>query len=499
MFRTEAPPWGDRDCGETSCALQPVAGGMAAAAPQRFEEPGVIVGSERELSKGLKGTFLQETIVLRDSAGKALVAAAMDALGRARQLRRKRHSREVEHEQQLLSCILANGLRCQWFRAAPLVSFQRKADAQFYGRRNRPVWLSARAVGRAVEGLERAGLAHRHVGYRGLSSGYVLDRALLLMAHECGVSERSLGISFPREDLVRLRGCRPKPTFDTVTRELVRHEAERIYFGATPETEHWRDELEAYNNFIAMQDIAVDASDDALLPWLTDSNNDTAHRGAELRHPELFRLALYRVCNDGNPAVPKFDKGGRLAGAWWLNAPKEIRAFVTINGEPTVELDYSACHPRMLYHELGLIGPEDPYDIPQVAVLEQNDGRPAGSYRSLVKWQTQVLINGGSRPDLVAPPRDMLLPCTAALADVRRFIRETHEPIAEAFRSRAGLRLMKAESDIALSIIGTATRNGWPVLPVHDSFIAPISLKEETKRLMITEYKKRYPYEPTIK
>lgn len=341
------------------------------------------------------------------------------------------------------------------------------------------------------------GLAQLHIGHRGLSSAYALTEALLRLADDWGVSECSLGISYVREDLVRLKGRRPKPSFDPMTRKITRREAERIYFAATPETEHWCDELTEYNQFAAEQQIAMDPSHDAVPSWLAELNSNV-HTGANFRRPELFRVPLYKVFNDATAEHPEFDKGGRFAGGWWLNAPRSVRSLITINGDATIELDYSACHPRMLYHELGLTAPGDPYDIAEVAALEREDGCEAGTYRDAVKWQTQVLINGGARPDLVAAPADIRRPSNAGLSDIRRFIRQRHQPIASAFRSRAGLRLMNVEADIAFAIITTARRRGWLALPVHDAFIVQASRESELRTMMIDEYVARFGQEPTI-
>ena len=58
---------------------------------------------------------------------------------------------------------------------------------------------------------------------------------------------------------------------------------------------------------------------------------------------------LHRVFNQGS-----FSLGGRFYGGWWQNIPAECRAAITINGDPTIEMDYPRLHPTLLYDELGL-------------------------------------------------------------------------------------------------------------------------------------------------
>ena len=59
---------------------------------------------------------------------------------------------------------------------------------------------------------------------------------------------------------------------------------------------------------------------------------------------------LHRVFNRSS-----FNLGGRLYGAWWENIPKELRQCITINGNPTIELDFPHLHPTLLYIEAGVL------------------------------------------------------------------------------------------------------------------------------------------------
>ena len=43
---------------------------------------------------------------------------------------------------------------------------------------------------------------------------------------------------------------------------------------------------------------------------------------------------------------------------------KAERQRITINGEPTVEIDFSSFHPTLAYAECGLPLPADAYRIP---------------------------------------------------------------------------------------------------------------------------------------
>ncbi|WP_165184090.1 hypothetical protein [Caulobacter soli] len=67
------------------------------------------------------------------------------------------------------------------------------------------------------------------------------------------------------------------------------------------------------------------------------------------------RLALYRSFKGD------WNSGGRLYGGWWQTVPKRERPHLTIDGAPTIELDYARMQPSLLYAERGLTLDHDPY------------------------------------------------------------------------------------------------------------------------------------------
>jgi hypothetical protein len=64
---------------------------------------------------------------------------------------------------------------------------------------------------------------------------------------------------------------------------------------------------------------------------------------------DFTRNCLYRIFNED------FTSGGRIYRGWWQNIPRELRQYITIDGEPCSELDYSGQHLLLLY---GLEGDE---------------------------------------------------------------------------------------------------------------------------------------------
>ena len=78
--------------------------------------------------------------------------------------------------------------------------------------------------------------------------------------------------------------------------------------------------------------------------------------GIEHLEIQLVHEQLHRVFNDGS-----FSRGGRFYGALHLSLPRDLRPFILIDGQPTVELDYSGLHINMLYHMAGIDYLDDPY------------------------------------------------------------------------------------------------------------------------------------------
>lgn len=196
--------------------------------------------------------------------------------------------------------------------------------------------------------------------------------------------------------------------------------------------------------------------------------------------------------------------GGRLFTMGRIshqNIPRDERHDITINGEPTVELDFKAIHPHILYSDKGLPVPADCYAI--------------GKWpRDLVKLALLVLINAETLKDVVGvlansdgetivrdeegdiidvtterrlmkqiagnDPKKAMAFAHALIRDVKEY----HAPIADAFHSNAGVRLMNRDSEIAMNVMRIMGAIGEPVLSVHDSFLVRRSMQDKLQEIM---------------
>ena len=190
-------------------------------------------------------------------------------------------------------------------------------------------------------------------------------------------------------------------------------------------------------------------------------------------HPS--QLSLTRIFSKGS-----FELGGRLY-APIQNYTKQTRKYFYLNGEPTIEIDYSSIHPHMLYHRKGLdFDGDDPYAI-------------EGFDRDDVKVAFNVMLNkeavGANKS--VAKTISKNLDCNIDTAEaLETAIQTLHSPIAQHFNTGVGLTLQRRDSDIALLVINTFVNElNRPIICVHDSFIVSVRDTESLILAMNDSYK----------
>ena len=189
-----------------------------------------------------------------------------------------------------------------------------------------------------------------------------------------------------------------------------------------------------------------------------------------------------------------------MYGGWWINAPKALRPRITINGKQTVELDFSGCAVRMLYHERGLECSDDPYHLELIAEYEQEIGKP-GHFRQGIKALTQALLNNQTKAQpwrIPVPDRISFRP-QFNRKQIWQMIQEKHAPIAGSFGTGPGLRLQRRDSDLALTIITELMKKNIVALPVHDSFLTNYDNANVLKEEMNRAYKDMFNFSPIVK
>ena len=161
--------------------------------------------------------------------------------------------------------------------------------------------------------------------------------------------------------------------------------------------------------------------------------------GVSRRIFDLRAMEPYRVFSDCT-----ISKGGRIYGLWVQNITKAERSLIKLAGECVVEVDFSNLHPRMLYAEIGLSLPKDPYLIPNIQ-------------RSVVKVAFNTLINASTFDSAIRSMLDCrdkpagwpFRGCGSGekVSQLLEFIVNSHPKIKSSFGSGAGLRLQRKDSE----------------------------------------------------
>lgn len=178
-------------------------------------------------------------------------------------------------------------------------------------------------------------------------------------------------------------------------------------------------------------------------------------------------------------------RGGRFYGAVYQHLSKRLRKFIQIDGEETVELDYSAMHLRMLYHSLKIDYDGDPYET------------PSGKGREYFKKIALITINSSDRKECIHAIKKELtemgrvidLEGAEKLLDV---FMSMHPEISKYFYSGKWAQLQFADSTIMHNILKSLAELNIAGLPIHDSVIVQKRHEYIARQLMIDKYKQQF-------
>ncbi len=256
-------------------------------------------------------------------------------------------------------------------------------------------------------------------------------------------------------------------------------EGKRLDYTDTKKTDKMRSNLKRINKVLAAHDIALDITDDEYVRLLkrlqTKRQRDM---DASLPYMDFSATRLYRIFSDGD-----FERGGRFYRAWWINTPEEYRKRITIDGQPTVELDYSRYHISMAYAELGKSFDFDPYDILPVE---------SDIITDITKQTVNALLNASGPINPVDDFREEIVGMEWSVFVDQ--VMKAHSVMVEnkRFLTGYGLRLHYLDSCIAEAVMLHFAKQKIPCLPVHDSFIVTVDYKDELRDVMQSEYQARF-------
>jgi hypothetical protein len=236
----------------------------------------------------------------------------------------------------------------------------------------------------------------------------------------------------------------------------------------TPAIVRMRGNLERINSKLKGAHIVLDIDDE-------QARELAGIYGQQERIPfDLGHNTLHRVFNG-----PSFRLGGRFYGGWWEGLPSRFRKYIRINYKPTVELDYSGHHMRILYSREGIEAPEDLYAIENCSFSREH-----------LKLAALIVVNARSKTSALRALNAKSLGIDSkAVLDL---IEKHFAPISQHFYTDAGLELQYHDSVVAESVMLRMMDLGAVVLPIHDSFIVRNSYEEELRAVMEEEYQRTF-------
>lgn len=196
------------------------------------------------------------------------------------------------------------------------------------------------------------------------------------------------------------------------------------------------------------------------------------------------QVILRRIFSQG-----RLDRGGRFYGGWWESIPKESRRYITINGQPTVEVDFQEFHPRMLYVLHQQAAPDELYDLGlRFSGLPDYDPnkKPYKQQREIIKKFMNALINDEQGKHRLSDASAKFL----GLSDneLREIVCAKHPVIKLAEKTDTGLQLQFLDSEIAEKVMLDLMPLGIVALPVHDSFLVRQDFLPQLRAAMLKAF-----------
>lgn len=329
--------------------------------------------------------------------------------------------------------------------------------------------LTRDVVNAAIE----AGLAKEDLGYyrpdgNGRVSRYTPINAIRRHFFELGYRWQRIEPPAPAKSIII--ALKPKGK-DRKIAELADHK----------NVKKMRSNLRTINTFLAKQCILIDLPDEILTNGINTDHSEP-QSSSSFDPPELSsrsvnfqNVFLHRVFSQS------FDQGGRFYGGWWQHIKSDLRARVLINGEQTVECDFSSMAIRMLYAKEKV----DPVkgDLYDLGLTYRND--PVQS-RKLVKAFVLAVLNDKEKTFRLSQPNLQFLGTTHN--ELFSALCKKHLEIKHYFYSGIGLKLQYIDAQIAEQVMLDFISRGEVCLPVHDSFLVRRGLESLLKEIMLKAF-----------
>jgi hypothetical protein len=251
-------------------------------------------------------------------------------------------------------------------------------------------------------------------------------------------------------------------------------EGRQIEYKDTPKTNQMRADLKAYNDLIA--DTFID------IGGLPHPEIPTNHNGKQVNQridgPAPLTRRIFSREN--------WDMHGRFYGGWWQRFNSDFRSTILLDDQPTVEVDYKGLHIAILAAEQGRELSGDPYQVSADIFPDLN----RKLVRKMVKRLVLIGMNAKDKSSAYKSFR------TGGSSDFEKHAENTIiDQLLEGFLTAnptmrsflftdQGIRLMNIDGQITSWIHNHFTKQGIPVLSVHDSYIIDCRKVGELRQAM---------------
>jgi len=217
--------------------------------------------------------------------------------------------------------------------------------------------------------------------------------------------------------------------------------------------------------------------------------NDNGTLDREFKKFTVQRKFIKHNFKDKNT---EFAFGGRMPGPW-VNLSSKLREKITINGEPTVELDRDASHLNAMYQVItGAPYPhkDDPYHIvvdggvvprhiaKNLSSFMQGSKSPKGAAHSVINHYKRKALEekNPDAEDIKKYEQYVEFKKNIKPTDIAKAILKKHPKVAKYYNrgKEYGDFISCWESDIVFEVVMELTKRGIPCLTVYDSFIVPL-------------------------
>lgn len=323
---------------------------------------------------------------------------------------------------------------------------------------------------RIVQAANQLGWIEIKLGYRNSD----ISRVTLFR------SRGELEIYFNDKDFEWNFSCAPSQEKSILITDLADKKLRRVATETDSyEIELWKHNLKLINNFLLKQCIFLDAPNELIAEagkaHLLKSGKRNKGRGSPINFQSV---TLKRIFSRDTT-----DLGGRFYGGWWQSVAGRHRKHISINGNVTIEADFSGMALNSLYAIEGeTLSGGDAYDI-GINYSHKKDPR-----RKSVKNFTLAILS--DEKGTFRLPKEELNLIGMSHSQLLKRVRKKHEAIQHHFYSGIGLRLQKLDSIIAEQVLLKLLQLNKVCLPIHDSFIVQFECADLLVQVMKEEYEK---------